>query len=79
MKKKPKFEKLARVQHEIWIHWMKYLFSVSTMNPDGSYTIPKEKVDRWNRLINTPYKNLTEDEKESDREQAQKIIDIVIE
>jgi hypothetical protein len=67
-------EKLASLQHEIWAHWMRYLFSVCRMNPDGSCTIPSELVQRWKRQMETPYDRLTEREKESDREQVEKII-----
>ena len=67
-------EKLAITQHEIWVNWMEYLFSVSVNNNDGTYTIPAEKVTHWVRQVNTPYSKLTENEKESDREQADKVI-----
>ncbi len=70
-------EKLAEVQHNIWAHWMVYLFSVSVQNEDGSYTIPIDKVNHWTRQINTPYNELSEHEKESDREQANKILTIL--
>lgn len=39
-------ERLADIQHQIWSHWMRYFFSVSTLNPDGSYAIPADKVTR---------------------------------
>jgi hypothetical protein len=70
-------EKLAENQHEIWVHWMEYLFSVSNQNEDGSYTIPVDKVSRWKRQMMTPFSELTEQEKESDREQADKILAIL--
>jgi len=67
-------ELLASVQHDIWSHWMKYLFSICQVNEDGSVIISKEKVDRWTRQLNTPYSKLSEKEKDSDRHQAKKII-----
>jgi hypothetical protein len=70
-------EQLADLQHEIWAHWMRYLFSVCQENPDGSFTIHPEKAQRWLRQINTPYADLSESEKNSDREQADKILDIL--
>jgi len=70
-------ERLAAIQHEIWISWMKHLFSVCIPKADGSYSIPVEKAEHWKRQINTPYQNLTEKEKESDREQADKVLDIL--
>ena len=70
-------EGLADVQHEIWSNWMRHLFSVSTMNEDGSVTIPADKVERWQRQIKTPYSELTEQEKDSDRDQADKILGVI--
>ena len=67
-------ELLAELQHEIWAHWMDYLFSICTDNPDGSVTIPFELVTRWKRQIVTDYSDLSEKEKNSDREQAIHII-----
>ena len=68
-------EKLAAVQHKIWSHWMQYLFSVGTHNQDGSYTIPRKEVERWQLQMKTSYSDLSEDEKKSDREQADLVID----
>jgi hypothetical protein len=67
-------ERLAFVQHQIWAHWMNYLFSVSVQNPDGSITIPFEKVERWKRQASVAYDSLSNEEKESDKEQADKIL-----
>jgi uncharacterized protein with von Willebrand factor type A (vWA) domain len=68
-------EKLAECSHDIWSHWMDYLFMKCETQPNGSYNIPKEFVERWERQIETKYKDLTEKEKDSDREQADKLID----
>ncbi len=70
-------EKIAEIQHEIWSHWMRYLFSISEQNSDGSVTIPADKVKRWKRQMDTSYSNLSEAEKESDRDQANKILVII--
>lgn len=70
-------EKLSEVQHEIWSHWMKYLFSVCEQNGNGSLTIPVDKVKHWQRQMDTPYSDLTEREKDSDREQADKVLTII--
>lgn len=67
-------EKLAKVQHEIWVHWMRYLFEVSIENEDGSVTIPPDKVERWKRQIQAGYDELSDDEQKSDIEQANKVI-----
>lgn len=70
-------EHLADVQHQIWSHWMNYLFNCCVLNEDGSMTIPADKVSRWQRQMITPYSQLTEKERESDRHQADKVIAVV--
>ncbi|MCA9330429.1 hypothetical protein KC957_00115 [Candidatus Saccharibacteria bacterium] len=70
-------ERLAAQQHEIWAHWMQYLFSVCTENDDGTYIIPADKVKRWKYQLDTQYTDLTEDEKQSDREQADKVLEVL--
>lgn len=75
--KKEIIEEHADFAHSAWSGWMKYLFSKTTSNEDGSETIPKELTDRWRRQLKTSYKDLPEDEKESDRDEAIKVLKIV--
>ena len=70
-------EKLAALAHRQWSGWMKYLFSKSIQNPDGSVTIPLWAVDRWKRQIDTRYSELSEEEKQSDRNEADRVLKIV--
>lgn len=72
-----KKEELAEYAHESWSGWMKYLFKKSIKNNDGTITIPKWAVNRWERQVTTPYAQLPEEEKESDRNEAEKILYIV--
>lgn len=65
-------ERHADLEHEIWASWMRYMFSCGTMNPDRSWTMPPEKVERWQRQMNTPYSALSDREQKSDREQVLK-------
>jgi len=67
-------ELLADFEHDRWSRWQKYLFSKCIVNVDGSLTIPKELVDRWARQMDTDYDNLSEQEKNSDRKEAIRII-----
>ena len=68
-------EMIAQVQHnDIWSHWMRYLFSKCLMNDDGDMIIPYNLVKRWKRQVDTGYVDLTEHEKDSDREQARKVM-----
>lgn len=68
-------EELADNEHSRWANWQKYVHSKCIKNKDGSLTIPKEYVDHWNYEINTEYKDLPENIKESDRKEARKILE----
>ena len=70
-------EKLASYEHDRWIRWQKYLHECCIKKEDGTLTIPKEKVKRWDRLIETEYENLTEQEKETARLEADHILNIL--
>lgn len=67
-------EKLSAFQHDIWAHWMEHLFSMSQESSDGEFIISKKYAERWKRQLRTAYENLSEGEKESDREQADKVL-----
>lgn len=58
----------AERQHQIWGHWMEYQFSLCEEQGDGSLVIPAEKVERWKRQLATSYDELSEAERESDRQ-----------
>jgi hypothetical protein len=67
-------ERLAAYAHDAWAGWMNYLFSKCKTNNDGTVTIPEWAVMRWHRQATTPYHELPEREKESDRLEAEKIL-----
>lgn len=71
-------EKIAELCHEQWSGWMKYLFNKSPNTENGEAIIPKWAVDRWTRQINTPYESLSESEKESDRNEADRFIRLIL-
>mgnify|MGYP001598570700 FL=1 len=56
---------------------MQYMFSKGTFNADGSWTMPAWAVDRWTRQMNTHYADLPDTEKNSDREEADKMLQII--
>ena len=70
-------EALAAYAHDMWSGWMQYLFNKSTINKDGTMTIPAWAVSRWTRQVDTNYADLSEEEKESDRKEADGIINII--
>lgn len=67
-------ETLAAYAHEAWSGWMEYLFSKTSPAPAGQ-VIPLASVQRWSRQMRTPYADLPENEKQSDREQADRILE----
>lgn len=67
-------EKLAKQAHDSWSGWMKYLFSKSSETLDGGVSIPRSLVIRWKKQMETDYKDLPEEEKESDRDEARRYI-----
>lgn len=69
-------ECLSEYAHEAWSGWMKYMFEKSTVNPDGTITIPRWAVERWTRQMNLSYIELSEEEKESDRDEADRMLSI---
>ncbi|KKI27524.1 MULTISPECIES: hypothetical protein [Pseudomonas syringae group] len=71
-------EPLAAIEHDRWAHWQKYLHSQCSKNDDGSLTIPRELVYRWERQMETPYLELSEKEKDSDKEQVMRYLNFII-
>ena len=69
-----KREILAELAHAQWSGWMEYLFSKGVLNEDGTWTMPAWAVERWKRQTETPYADLSFDEKESDRKEADKFL-----
>ena len=70
-------ERVADLCHEQWSGWMKYMFSKAALNDDGSWTMPVEFVQRWQRQMNTPYSELSKPEQDSDRNEAQKFLKLI--
>ena len=67
---------LAEYAHVAWAGWMKYLFSKCFINRQGDCVIPRDAYKRWYRQMETSYDDLPENEKGSDREEADRMIDI---
>ena len=70
-------EELADLEHQQWSGWMDYLFSKAYFNDDGEAMLSLESIERWNRQRTTPYAQLSEAEKNSDRAEADKVLMIM--
>ena len=60
-------EELAALEHEQWAHWTQYMLD----------NLSLDNIARWRRQCATPYADLTEEEKRSDREWAARALTIV--
>ena len=86
------FEKLSDIEHQRWSDWQKHLhnkcfkhtkscYNHVTRQDDeietGGLVIPRHLVQQWERQINTLYPELSEKEKDSDREQVLRYWDLI--
>ena len=62
-------EKLAAYEHDRWSHWMRWMFDNWT----------PENIARWKEQMVTSYENLPEHSKESDRQEARRILAVFCE
>lgn len=72
-------EQLAAIEHERWCDWQRIVHTHGTPNADGSITLSAGTVVRWERQMATPYAELTEWEKEGDRQQVRRYLHLVTE
>lgn len=70
-------ERLAAVEHERWAHWQRYVHDHCIPGEDGSLIIPGDLAARWSAQIVTPYADLSDAEKESDREQVRRYLPLI--
>jgi hypothetical protein len=71
-------DELAAAEHERWAHWQQYIHDQGERSADGSLIIPAEFVERWTEQINAEFSSLSEEEKESDREQVRRYLPLII-
>ena len=75
---KERVEEIAEFCHNVqWSGWMKYLFSKGEFMEDGRWIMPLWAVKRWQHQTKTLYKNLSEKEKESDRDEAMALLKLI--
>jgi hypothetical protein len=70
-------EELAALEHRRWSHWQRYLHDSGERQPNGALLLPPELVSRWERQIVATYDELSEDERESDREQVRGYLPVI--
>jgi hypothetical protein len=80
-------ELLAEAVHEVWANWMRYMlaqgrieqsYDIYTMSDaPKEWVMPADKLERWTWQMETPYDDLSEKEKESDREIALQYLQLI--
>ena len=70
-------EELAAIEHERWSHWQRYMHGKGEHQSDGSLVLPPELVARWERQMSVGYFELNDDEKQSDREQVSRYLEVI--
>lgn len=69
-------EKLADIEHQRWADWQQHVHSKCSLSKEG-LAIPMNLIDRWNEQICTPYAELSEEDKEKDREQVRRYLPLI--
>ena len=70
------FEKLADIEHQRWAEWQEHCHKVLRENCPSLRL--EKTLERWDRQIKTNYSDLSEEEKNSDREQVMRYWDLTI-
>ena len=76
MKKHEFREAVADLCHRQWAGWKDYMVTNGRMNVGGTFTIDKDSFEKWDRQRETDYENLSLREKNSDRKEADKFIEL---
>ena len=61
-------EDLAALEHDQWVQWAKDIAETEDITP--------ERVEKWKKLF-VPYSELSEEDKDKDREWAVKVLKII--
>lgn len=70
-------EALAAYSHNAWAGYMEYFLGICYAGGDAVLQCPNWAATRCRRQIDTPYSELSDDEQDSDRAEADKMISIV--
>jgi hypothetical protein len=70
-------EQIAAYAHTAWSAYMDYFLAKCITQPDGALLIPAGYVQAIERLIATPYADLSLAEKQGDLDEADKLLILV--
>ena len=69
---------LAAIEHERWAHWQRYLHEKAERRDDGALVLPADLVARWEKQIACNFAQLSESEKDSDRDQVRRYLPRIV-
>ena len=69
----------AECAHDIWAHWTNYQLSICETDEHGNVIISQDKAERWQRLAQTRYADLSERDQRWDRDVAKQFIHPILE
>lgn len=70
-------EQLAAIEHERWAGWQRHLHAKCAANENGDLVIPAGYVKALEHQMNTPYTDLSDQEKESDRNEVRRYAHLI--
>jgi hypothetical protein len=72
VKRKELIERLAAIEHQRWADWQGYLHAKLM-----GYTMATDDYNRWEKQIITSYDDLSEREKQSDRDEVERYLPLI--
>jgi hypothetical protein len=70
-------EALADLAHQQWSGWMRHMLDKCHDDEEGNVVIPRGYALALARQMGTPYAELTEEEKDADRAEADKFLELI--
>ena len=74
---KETLEQLATIEHQRWANWQKYVHSKLVPYTYGNKVMECSDFEHWQKEIDTPYDELTEAQKQSDRDEVMRYWPVV--
>lgn len=71
-------EKMTRSQYIRWAAWAEAMSSYDEDPTTHEFQMPEDVKTKWKSLLNTPYEDLTDEQKDCLRRLAQKRLDLFL-
>ncbi len=71
-------EILAALEHNGWSIWQRHVHSSGVINENGFLVLPPDLIEKWEKQITTSYRDLSEEDKEKDRAEVRRVLQIIM-